>query len=265
MLRRRFTPLLVLAAVALLPVAPGAQACPWCPTVSQTFSEEINSMDVVVIAQLVESPPLPKAGDTNAEVVKSKFRIVHVVKGQSLVPDNRMVETIYFGDAKKGQEFLIMGVDPPKLMWSTPLGLTKRGRQYISKIMKLPKEGSDRLVFFQEYLEDKDEMLARDAYDEFARAPYAIVQALKPHIKHDQLLAWIKSPDIPASRRRLYLTMLSVCGSNDDLPFLEAMLKSDDRKTKAGLDAMISCYLTLRGPDGMLLVEDQFLKNKEAE
>jgi hypothetical protein len=46
---------------------------------------------------------------------------------------------------------------------------------------------------------------------------------------------------------------------------LESLLKSDDRRKKAGLDAMIGCYLTLRGPAGMPLIEDLFLKNAKAE
>jgi hypothetical protein len=43
------------------------------------------------------------------------------------------------------------------------------------------------------------------------------------------------------------------------------MLTSEDRRLKAGLDAMIACYLTLKGPEGMPLVEDLFLKNLQAE
>jgi hypothetical protein len=43
------------------------------------------------------------------------------------------------------------------------------------------------------------------------------------------------------------------------------LLKSEDRKNKAGLDAMIACYLTLKGPEGMPLIEDLFLKNQKAE
>ena len=57
--------------------------------------------------------------------------------------------------------------------WGTPIAISERGQEYVAKALDLPKEGPDRLVFFQDYLEDKDEMLARDAYDEFAKAPYA--------------------------------------------------------------------------------------------
>ena len=261
---RRLPEVFVFSAALLLACGSGvARACPFCSAVSQTFSEEITTMDVVVIARLVETPPLEKSPVD--EVSKAKFEITEVIKGDAHIACGELVETVYFGQAKLGSTFLVMGVDPPKVMWSTPLILSERGREYISKLMDLPVEGGDRLKFFQDYLEDKDEMLARDAYDEFARASYAAVKAIKSEMHHDQLVKWIRSVDIPASRRRLYLTMLGVCGGKQDLPMLEELLKSDDRKQKAGLDAMIACYLTLKGPGGMPLVEDLFLKNKDAE
>ena len=120
-------------------------------------------------------------------------------------------------------------------------------------------------MYFQDFLESSDEMLARDAYDEFARAPYKDVIELREQMNHAQLVAWIKDPDIPASRRRLYLTMLGVCGDRTDADMLEGMLRSDDRKLKSGLDAMIACYLRLRGADGLALIEELYLRNKETE
>jgi hypothetical protein len=260
--------LVILLAVVLVSSETLVRACPFCSAVSQTFSEEMASMDAVVLGKLMKLPPAPKPGEPKSEeeeVPKALFEVVTVLKGQELMGKTQTIETIYFGEGKVGSSFLIMGVDPPKLMWSTPLQVTKRAQDYIVKLPGLPAEGSKRLEFFQEYLEDKDEMLARDAYDEFAKSPYAAVKQLKPRMKHDQVIAWIKDVDVPASRRRLYLTMLGVCGTAQDLPLLETMLKSQDRKMKAGLDAMIACYLTLKGESGVTLVEELFLKNKKSE
>jgi hypothetical protein len=81
----------------------------------------------------------------------------------------------------------------------------------------------------------------------------------------DRLVAWVKDTEIPASRRRLYFTMLSVCGQPKDCELLETFMKSDDRKSKSGLDALIACYLNLKGEDGLKLVDDLFLKNESAE
>ncbi|MCH5375241.1 MAG: hypothetical protein JJ992_14820, partial [Planctomycetes bacterium] len=174
-------------------------------------------------------------------------------------------ETVFFGVAKPGDSFLIMGVDPPRIAWSTPLKVSDRAVTYLKALPGVPAKGVDRLAFFQKFLEDEDEMLAGDAYDEFARAPYAEVHELKGRIDHDQVVTWIKDPNVPASRRRLYLVMLSVCGDQKDAAMIEQMLRSEDRQVRAGLDAMIGCYLTLTGPKGLPLVEELFLTNKQAE
>jgi hypothetical protein len=59
--------------------------------------------------------------------------------------------------------------------------------------------------------------------------------------------------------------MLGVCGNAKDVPMLADMLSSSDRKAKAGLDALIACYMTLKGPTALELVEDLYLKNDKAE
>jgi hypothetical protein len=243
-----------------------ADACPFCSAVSQTFTEEMQSMDVAVIATLLEAPkPLTPDAAPSEEVPKARFQVKSVVKGESFVKVGQTIETIYFGTGQKGTPFLVMAVEPPKLAWSTPLQLTERAEKYVGTLLTLPAKGATRLEFFQKHLEDKDEMLARDSYDEFAKAPYEDVIALKSKMNHEQLVTWIRSRDVPASRRRLYLTMLGVCGGPQDIPMLEQLLKSSDKLDKAGLDAMIGCYLTLRGADGMPLIEDLFLRNPMAE
>ena len=262
-----FTTVLSFFAVLLTCVSQ-AVACPFCVATTQTFTEEIASMDAVVFAKLVKLPPPIKPGTQLAEgeeIPRAKFQVVTIVKGKELVKPAQSIEAIYFGEAKVGTTFLVMAVDPPKLMWSTPLEVAKTTQDYILKLDSLPKDPAARLEFFQRYLENEDEELARDSYDEFAKSPYDAVKALKSKMDHTQLIAWIKNAEVPASRRRLYLTMLGVCGSEKDLPMLESLLSSSDRKKKAGLDALIGCYLTLKGPGGLKLIEDLFIRNKKSE
>ncbi len=255
---------LVAAVGSLTAITYRALACPFCSAVSLTFSEEINNSQVAVIAKLTEPPPPPS--DTNSlDVAKAKFEIIKVLKGEEALGKERTIDAVYFGDSPVGTTFLIMGIDPPNINWSTPIAITDRGIDYVVNSMDLPKDGPERLVFFQDYLEDKDETLARDAYDEFAKAPYSEVLGLAPRMHHEKLLEWIQSTEIPVSRRRLYLTMLGAAGDQKDIPVLEEMIKSKDRQTKGALDALVASYLTLKGPEGMPLVEDLFLKNKDAE
>ena len=253
-----------LLAMGVLPASALAEfTCPFCSATSQTFSEELSTMDVAVIAKLVKLPAQSdKAGE---ELQKATFEVVQILKGEGLAKAKDKIETLYFGDGAVGKSFLVMGISPPATMWSTPLPLTDRGIKYLTDLVQLPKEGAERLLFFQEHLEDSDEMLARDAYDEFAKAPYAQLKAVKDKLKHEQAVAWIKNSEIPASRRRLYLVILGITGSEKDLPMIEEFMTSSDRKAKSGLDALIACYLTLKGEAGLPLVEKLFLANAKAD
>ncbi|MEX1042313.1 MAG: hypothetical protein WDZ51_16900 [Pirellulaceae bacterium] len=260
---RSARPFLVLATVTSLLLAgpQSAWACPFCAAVSQTFSEEVDAMDVAVIATLVDLPE--DMSETGG--VQAKFKAEIVLKGEEHLPEDKTIKSLYYGEGKIGRKFLILGSDTENIMWSTPTLLTDRAVEYIQKAINQPKEGAERLKFFQQFLEDEDEMLTRDAYDEFANAPYDWVINLKPEMDHAQLVAWINDQDVPANRRRLYFTMLGVSGSPSDLPMLEKLLRSEDRKDKAGLDALIGCYLTLAGADGMDLIEELYLKDNGAE
>ena len=249
--------------VALGLVAPAAaRACPFCNAQTKTLSEELDSSDAVVIAKLVKGPAKEAIAAGNADA-QSTFEIAQVLKG----PDSlaKTIQVLYFGQQPTGTQFLVFGVDPKNVQWAAPNALSSRAVKYVSQLVKLPKKGADRLAFFQEYLEDGESLLATDAYDEFAKAPYSEVKDLKERMHRDRLLKWINDREVPASRRRLYLTMLGVCGEPDDIAVLEQMIKSSDRQVRTALDAMVACYLILKGPDGMPLIEDLFLKNKDAE
>jgi hypothetical protein len=270
---RRFWLAGVLVLGTILPhlaLPDAARACPFCAAVSLTFSEEIGGANAAVVAKLVKLPEISKKAQGNAfgtadESGKATFEIVEILKGEKVVGETKNIEVVYFGDAALESTFLVMGIDGPPLNWGTPILLSERARKYISSIISLPKEGVERIAFFQTYLEDKEDLLSRDAYDEFAKVPFSGVRELKDRMNHDQVVAWVTDQKVPVSRRRLYLTMLGVCGTPKDADLLEGMIRSDDRQTRAGLDALVAAYLTLKGPDGMPLVEDLFLKNPQAE
>lgn len=215
-------------------------------------------MDAVVIATAVQ-------GDLTRDKESGKvlMKIEKVLKGSDLVTEGQEVGAIYYGDVAKGRRFMMSGVDPPDLQWSC-LPLTVRGEAYIQKITELPDDALERLQFYHEYLQDDEEMLSRDAYDEFAITAYDVVKQLKPYMNHDQLIEWISDPEMPTDRKRLYLTLLGVCGDENDLPLLEKLLRSTQKSTRGALDALIACYLTLSGEQGVPLIDELFLANKQA-
>ena len=278
--RRKFFVVLAIVVAALAGRAAPARACPFCSAVSLTFAQEIAQSQAAVIARLVEPPPAaalsPRA---EGPLPKGKFEVVEVLKGSDLVADAGLlgadaapIETIMLEEKPVGTLFLLMGVEPPNLVWSSPIRVGERAVAYIKKLGDLPEKGPDRLAFFEQHLEDEDESLARDAYDEFAVAPYADVRGLKDRMNPAKLLGWIENPKVQANRRRLYATMLGVCGTAADADRIGAILEGktasgeplppEQAEIRGGLDALIACYVALRGPEALDLVDRLFLERE---
>jgi hypothetical protein len=270
--------LLVAVLAVLLAGRPAAvSACPFCSAVSLTFSQEIAQSQVAVIARLIE-PPTQASLSSRADgpLPKGRLAVVEALKGGDLldgaelldVDGVRQIETIMIEAKPAGTTYLLMAVEPPKLIWGSPIPVSERGIDYLKKLADLPAKGADRLAFFQKYLEDADDTLARDAYDEFAVAPYDDVRGLESRMDPTQLLTWIENPKVPANRRRLYATMLGICGTKADADRIGAILANTNpdparAEVRSGLDALIACYVTLKGPEGLDMVDSQFLSRQD--
>ena len=232
--------------------------CPFCTAASQTLRQELQSMDAVAIASLVTDERTDIDG-------LAAFKIEKVLTGQSLLKSNQSIQASYFGPGKSTKRFLLMGVDPKELVWSSPLPLSPEGEKYVEAIRSLPESIVEKLAFFQTYFEHPDSLLARDCYDEFALAPYADVVQLKDRMDRKQLLSWVQDTSKSPDRKRLYYTMLGICGQPEDAELFESMICSDKPEARAGLDALIAAYLTIKGEDGLGLIADRFFKDTKAQ
>ncbi|MDB4766437.1 hypothetical protein OAG71_01985 [bacterium] len=265
-----FRPLLIAIVVISISLSPwtggsvgGAAACPFCSSVAMTFTDQLSGQDVVVSAKLVEVPELPET--PGEDLPKATFEITKVLKGKEYVDVGMTFKALLVGRYKPGKEFLVMGVDPPSIVWTTPIKASKRLIKYLVDIQTLPESGADRLAFFQDYFEDEVSSIAFDAYDEFAKAPYSDLVDLKDRMHRDKLMAWVKDPELAINRRRLYLTMLGVCGTAQDGDELEKMIQKGGSSNLRGLDALVASYLSLKGEAGVDLVEQKFLRNEKSE
>ena len=287
-----------------------ADACPFCSAVSQTLTQEIEASDVSVIANLVGLPaeidlddePLDLDLDLDLDDLDSgtaEFEVLEIIRGKEAPEVGSKINVVYFGSNEQKKKFLVNGLVGQRIDWTNPLPLTERGVAYIKSLEGLPEKGADRLAFFLNHLEDEDPLLAQDAYDEFGRSPYEDVIAVGDRMDRQQLLNWIEDSGVGPTRRRLYLTMLGICGQPEDVAVLESLLlydyqqmkpgiaatfvamanagpvpgitvlnemvKADVRRKQQCLDALIAAYLKLKGPSGLPLIEERFLVNPAAE
>ena len=298
---------LLLVTTLILRCGEAARACPFCDTTSQTLSEEIAGATVSVIGRLVQpgddsdafAQTAPDLDSLDPDTGKASFAVTDILHGGKLLQGKEEVRAVYFGPEDKQKHFLLNGLTDDPVDWAIPLPLSERAVEYVMKLGSIPKKGPARLEFFLQHLEDEDPLLAQDAYDEFARAPYSDVIGIADSMDRPQLTRWIEDPQIGPTRRRLYLTMLGICGKPEDIVLLESLLRYDYQTMKPGmttmltaaslngpawgislidelvradvrrkrqcLDALVAAYLKLQGPSGLELVERLFLKNPSAE
>jgi hypothetical protein len=253
-IRRWFWMSLIVALISI--DLPSTSACPFCSATAQTLRQDMQSMDVVGLGTLVPS----SEADINGN---GQFELIKVWRGDSLVANNQKIEAPYFGPGKSDKKFLLLGIGTEEVLWSSPLPVSEAAENYLEAVSQLKDEGPSRLRFFLQYLESSEPMLARDAYEEFAQAPYDEVKAIRDALDRKQLIAWCQDINIAPDRKRLYFTLLGICGTQEDTAFLEDILRAETPEGRAGLDACIGCYLTLKGEAGLPLINELFLKNHQ--
>lgn len=247
-----------------------ATACPFCSAVSQTLTERINTSDAAVLVELIELAP--QASDASApvsneavEAAKSTFKVLKVYRGDPQVKVGDKIKALYLGKGTPGSKSLLTGLEPKAPQWTLPVELSPRAVDYLEHVLKLPPKGTERLDFCENFLEDSETLLQEDALNEFAMADYPTIRQASTNYDHDQIMRWIQNSATPETRRRLYFTLLGACGTQKNVEVLEAMIRSGDPVQMRGLDALLACYLTLGGPSRMPLLEELFLKKKNAD
>ena len=240
-----------------------ARACPLCAAPQHTLAEEFASADMVVLVRLAEDPIVRAATDERAAVVA--FDVVKPLKGGRLVDAVERIEAAYVGPAAADDLFLVTARNPVDPVWSMPLVLTDHACEYVERLPSLAAESAGRLAFFVDYLADDDGVLAGDACNEFSKASYADMCAVKEKLPREKLRRWVEQTNVGRDRRRLYLLLLSICGTSDDVPMLAEWIRRPARPGGPGLDVLIVAYLALAGVDGLPLVEDLFLKDPDAQ
>ena len=59
--------------------------------------------------------------------------------------------------------------------------------------------------------------------------------------------------------------MLAICGKPEDAVLFESMIRSETPEARAGLDALLAAYLTLKGEKGLELIKEEFFDNAHSQ
>lgn len=236
-------------------------ACDLCGGPVPTLMEQFEKAEAVVGVSWssARKPTRDEGGQTT-------YRIDTVLRdatGKLKVGSDVVIERYRRG--KPENQFLLLATRGDGLEWGNPQDSTPALLNYLAGVPKSAR-GSNRLVYFLNFLESSDDEVAKDAYSELSNAPYAEIANLAPQLPREKLRKWVADPKTAQNRLALYGLMLGLCGREEDGAVLEKRILEPVTRNdfRMGIEGLVGGYLLLTGEKGLAKLEEAKLKDLEA-
>ena len=230
----------------------------------RTFSQILSANDTVLIARRL-SDPVPRGSDRDGWG-QAEFQVVDLLKDDSTLLRDKFAAPCRIADATS-ELFLLAASQrnsSDTLRWRLSQPMTGACRQHVVALRDLEATGAERLAYFWPFLQHPDKDVSANAHLEFVLASDESFSAASAQMDRVAIVRWLKQiPDLPDGRTRLYLAMLARCGTAADGDWLRDKVVAEQGKPL--LDAWMGCYLALKGPDGLRLINELYLANPQAE
>jgi hypothetical protein len=247
-------------AVALATVAfvhSPTRACEICGQPTLTLADRIGQADLAVLAKWVSARA--EKGDQGAVSV---FEVVDAVEGSADVAQvGKTVSLPGFHGGEKGALRLLTAdvEEGKKIRWGEPLEITEACWKYAIEAPDPDTDWSERLLYYFQFLEHADVLIANDAHAEIVNAPTDDIARAAEELGPDRIRRWLQSPRTPAMRKGAYWVLLGFCGDDGDADRLEDQVQAESKNLRLGLQGLIFGYLQLTGERGLSVVVDRYL------
>jgi len=242
--------------------------CPiCCLPPSLTLTERLSQSSDAILVSWERTQP-----STEGKNGQTVFRVSKVVKSKKKsirAGDLLTLPRDYSG--KKGKQFLLFGnwcvptgKRIPILSWDSPLAVTNLSFNYIVKAPSPKSSKHKRLAYFLEHLEHADVSIASDAYTELSSTTYENLYALRKIIPREKVSQWVSSSKTSETRLGFYGLLLGLSGNEDDALILEKMIRVQPKDFRLSIDGVMAGYLLLKGEEGLEVLIETKLKNKQA-
>ena len=218
--------------------------CPFCEAPSLTLSEQLDGSDVVVLAEWLEAD---RGGDSATAF--TRFEVQKAVKGP--YEAGRVLKLEGYQSGTTGETVLLTGGGGELLQWDLPTPISEAGFDYL--MAGPPKDAPtvERLRYYLKFLEHPDELVASDAYGEFANAPFSEIEKLSAEFPADKLHVWLADATTDPARLALYGLLLGLSGDADDAKLLHDTIFESNDAYRIGIDGIMSGYLLLTRERGL--------------
>jgi hypothetical protein len=241
-------------------VPQSGETCPFCSAPSLTFIEQVDEAKAVVLTRWVSTKK--SEGD---EPASSVYEIVEYLKGpEAKLTRGTKVTLPIYRKAKNEDLFFFTAIGEKELEWNTPVEMSRPAFEYLKKAPSSKTSIKERLEYYVQYLENEDELIAIDAYSEFANAPFDDIEKVSSVMPRADLRKWILDPKTSSTRLALYGLLLGLCGQEEDISVFREKILEPTKDFRLGIDGVMSGYLLLAKEDGIDLLNETKFKDPEA-
>jgi len=250
----------LIAFVAYLSLAVGAQACPFCAAGdNETLLLEIDKAQMVIYGHFEN----PKRANNGLELGHSDFVIERVYKNHDMLKGMKQINLPRYIESRS--KFLVFAdvyknkIDPYK---GIELASGAEMTRYIEGILhNKAKTPGERLRFAFDYLNSDEIEVNMDAYREFARADYRDYQDMARKLPAEKIAGWLRDPKTPSYRYGLYASLLGHCGNEEHAKLLLEMINDPEKRKGSGLHGLMAAYVMLEPQKGWAFVKDTVTAN----
>lgn len=249
----------ICATLVLVQAVSPALSCPFCSAPSLTLAEQLAQADAAVLVKWVGGE---KATDKSAG--ETRYEVTEVVRSSKVAPKVGDTVTLpRYRESKVGDQFLLLGNKGASVEWGSPLEVSRTTFDYIAKAPNPDVPTTKRLEYYVKFLEHSDQMIANDAYGEFANAPYEDITKLDDKLPREKISGWITNKDTPATRLGLYGLLIGLCGNDQDAKNVEEKILEETDDFRLGIDGLMSGYLLLKKGEGLTVLDKAKLSNRD--
>ena len=239
--------------LAMALAATGIECCPFCSGSGKRLVDKVHEAQYVACGRLSNSKynANPKADEPQGS---TDMKVLKVVKNNPKAPkgDQTKLNGYMASAEKEGGDYLIFAdVGDDGLRPYSAVPLQESMIEYLDGAMKLENAPpARRLAHFYKYLDSADDDLSRDAYLEFALAPFKDVAAAAGKFDAAKTLKWLQDPNTATYRLGLYGLMVGLGGRPQDAAALKALLDNPEKRPLTGVDGLLAGYCLLEPQAG---------------
>jgi len=245
-----------------------APACSLCtsPLKKDTLGQELDRAGLVFFGYAAnpklntQAGALPGSGTTD-------FHVEKIVKSDLTFGEPKVLTLERYVpvlDPKDPPKFLIFcnafkdKLDPYLGRQTKSLAVV----EYLERAKKeraLGKEAA--LLYYAKFLDHPDDLIAEDAFLEFARSSDEEVGQVAKKLNPTRLRTLVQNLKLDADRISLFAFLLGNCGDSSDADFLCKRIESAQGEDMRALDGLLGGYIALRPKEGWKLTRD-FLNDR---